>query len=102
MRHLIPSWVRVPFVFFIIFGLVEYVGKAGKRPALAWRAMRLLFLGFVLFLLIASDAISSSLENMLYQSLDEAAKARYDGKKPHSSKLMATINTVYQKSLGSK
>lgn len=102
MRHLIPSWVRVPFVFFIIFGLVEYFVNSGKQPAFIEYPMVLLFLVFVLFLLIAIEAIISSLENILYQSLDEAAKARYDAKKPQSSKLMAWINSVYQKSLGSK
>ncbi|WP_040491974.1 cbb3-type cytochrome c oxidase N-terminal domain-containing protein [Xanthomarina gelatinilytica] len=102
MRHLIPSWVRVPLVFFIIFGLVEYFVSSGKQPAFIEYPMVLLFLVFVLFVLIAIEAIVNSLENILYQSLDEAGKARYDAKKPQSSKLMAWINSVYQKSLGSK
>ena len=33
MRHLIPSFIRVPVVFFIIVGLVEYFVDSGDQPA---------------------------------------------------------------------
>jgi len=33
MRNLIPSYIRVPIVFFIIFGLVEYFVDSGDQPA---------------------------------------------------------------------
>ena len=33
MRHLIPSFVRIPVIFFIIFGLIEYFIDSGEKPA---------------------------------------------------------------------
>ena len=44
MRNLIPSWVRVPIVFFIIFGVVEYVIDSGSKPAFVEYPAVLLFL----------------------------------------------------------
>jgi cytochrome c oxidase cbb3-type subunit 3 len=64
--------------------------------------MVLLFLVFVLFLLIAIEAIVSSIENILYQSLDEESKERYNATKPQTSKLVTWVNSVYKKSLGQK
>lgn len=37
----------------------------------------MLFLVLVLFILIAVEGIVGSIENVLFQSLDEAGKARY-------------------------
>ncbi|MFL0353641.1 cbb3-type cytochrome c oxidase N-terminal domain-containing protein [Xanthomarina sp. GH4-25] len=102
MRHLIPSWVRVPVIFFIVFSLVEYFTNSGKMPAFVEYPMVLLFLVFILLLIIAIEAIVSSIENILYQSLDKEAKARYDAKKQQPSKLGVWLETVYKKSLGQK
>jgi cytochrome c oxidase cbb3-type subunit 3 len=89
-------------VFFIVFGLVEYFVNSGKQPAFVEYPMVLLFLVFVLFLLIAIEAIVSSMENILYQSLDEEGKARYDATKPQTSKLVTWVSSLYKKSLGQK
>ena len=77
MRQLIPSWIRVPVVFFIILGLVEYFVDSGEQPAFMEYPLILLFLVLVLLLLIGVEAIVSSLDNILYQSLDDEGKARY-------------------------
>ncbi|PWK17866.1 cbb3-type cytochrome c oxidase N-terminal domain-containing protein [Xanthomarina spongicola] len=102
MRNLIPSWVRVPVVFFIIFGLVEYFANSGRQPAFIEYPMVLLFLVFVLFLLIAIEAIVNALENILYQSLDEKGKARFDAKETKTPKFITWIKSLYEKSLGQK
>jgi cytochrome c oxidase cbb3-type subunit 3 len=102
MRHLFPSWVRVPFVFFIIFGLVEYFVSSGKQPAFIEYPIVLLFLVLILVVLIAIEAIISSLENILYQSLDEEGKARYDAKEIKTPKFITWVNSLYKKSLGQK
>jgi cytochrome c oxidase cbb3-type subunit 3 len=102
MRHLIPSWVRVPLVFFIIFGLVEYFVSSGKQPAFIEYPIVLLFLVLILVVLIAIEAIISSLENILYQSLDEEGKARYDAKEIKTPKFITWVNSLYKKSLGQK
>lgn len=102
MRHLIPSWIRVPVVFFIIFGLVEYFIDSGQQPAFIEYPMVLLFLILILFVIIAIEAIVSSLENILYQSLDEEGKARFDAKETKTPKLITWINSLYKKSIGTK
>jgi cytochrome c oxidase cbb3-type subunit 3 len=102
MRHLIPSWIRVPVLFFIIFGLVEYFVDSGEKPAFIEYPMVLLFLILILCVIIAIEAIVSSLENILYQSLDEEGKARFDSKENKTPKLITWINSLYKKSLGTK
>ena len=102
MRQLFPSWVRVPVIFFIIFAIVEYFTNSGRMPAFVEYPMVLLFYVFVLFFLVAIEAIVNSLDNILYQSLDEAAKARYRSEATQTSKWIKKIRSLYKKSLGSK
>ncbi|WP_341214915.1 cbb3-type cytochrome c oxidase N-terminal domain-containing protein [uncultured Wocania sp.] len=101
MRNFIPSWVRVPIVFFIIFGLVEYFVDSGDKPAFIEQPIVLLFLLLVLLVLIAIEAIVASVDNILYQSLDEVGKARYDAKRSKAPEFKWIKNT-YKKLLGSK
>ena len=61
MRNLIPSWIRVPAVFFIIMGIVEYTIDSGDKPAFIEKPMVLLFLVLVLLIIIAIEAIVSSI-----------------------------------------
>lgn len=77
MRNLIPSYVRVPVIFFAIAGLVEYFVDSGDKPAFIEQPIILLFLLLVLLVLIAIEGIVSSMDNILYQSLDEEGKKRY-------------------------
>ena len=102
MRNSIPSWLRIPVVFFIIVLLIEYFVESGDQPAFMEQPTILLFLLLILLVLIAIEAIASSLTNILYQSLDEAGKARYDANKQKESKLVVWINEKYTKLLGSK
>ncbi len=76
MRHLIPSYIRVPVVFFTIAGLIEYFVDSGDKPAFMEQPAIMLFLLLVLLILLAIEAIVSSMDNILYQSLDEEAKIR--------------------------
>ncbi|MDG5492182.1 cbb3-type cytochrome c oxidase N-terminal domain-containing protein [Psychroserpens sp. SPM9] len=101
MRH-IPSWIRVPLVFFIIFGLTEYVIDSGNEPAFIAEPLVSLFLLLVFLILVAIEGIVGALDNVLYQSLDAEAKARYDAKKQAPSKLITWFKTQYKKSLGQK
>ena len=102
MRNLMPSWLRVPIVFFIIFGLIEYFIDSGEKPAFIEQPLILLFLLLVLLVLITIEAITGSLKNILYQSLDNEGKARFDANTQTESKLAAWVNTTYKKMLGSK
>ncbi|RAJ16415.1 cbb3-type cytochrome c oxidase N-terminal domain-containing protein [Olleya aquimaris] len=92
MRNLIPSYVRVPVIFFAIFGLVEYFVDSGDKPAFLEHPIIMLFLALILFVLIAIEGIVGSIENVLFQSLDEEAKQRYLASKtkvPQFTKLKA-------------
>ncbi|TXE10647.1 c-type cytochrome [Gelidibacter salicanalis] len=102
MRHLLPSYVRVPLIFFIIWGLIEIFVDSGNEPAFISNPMILLFLVLVLLLLLAIEAIIAALENVMYQSLDDTAKLRFRASKNSPSKIGEWINTTYTKMLGSK
>ncbi len=99
MRNLIPSWVRVPIVFFIIFGVVEYVIDSGNQPAFIKYPAVLLFLLLVLLILIAIEAIVGALENVMLQKLDEEAKARFLAEKEKSYQF-TWIKNIYNKLVG--
>ncbi len=102
MRHLIPSYVRVPVAFFTIFGLIEFVVDSGTEPAFLKYPVIMLFLLLVLLLLVAVEAIVSALENILFQSLDEAAKERYILSRSKTPKIISWVQSTYKKLLGSK
>ncbi|HMC01078.1 MAG TPA: cbb3-type cytochrome c oxidase N-terminal domain-containing protein [Flavobacteriaceae bacterium] len=102
MRHFIPSWVRVPIVFFIIFGIVEYVIDSGDQPAFIEQPIIMLFLLLVLLILIAMEAIVSSIDNIVYKSLDEDAKARYMANANAESRIFVWIKKTYKKLIGSR
>lgn len=102
MRNLIPSWIRTTFVFFIIFGLIEYFIDSGDRPAFLQKPVIMLFLLLVLLILVAIEAIVGSMDNILYQSLSKEAKAKYDAKKGQAPKFIIWTRNTYKKLLGSK
>ena len=101
MRNLIPSWIRVPIVFFIIFGLTEFFIDSGDKPAFVEYPIVLLFLFLVLLILIAIEAIVGALENVMLQKLDAEAKARFLAEKEKSLKL-TWLKQTYIKLLGQK
>lgn len=98
MRDSIPSYIRVPVIFFIIFGLVEYFIDSGEQPAFIMYPTVILFLLLVLLILIGIEAIVGALENIMIQSLDEDAKARFLKGKKESNSLM----NLYKKLTGNK
>jgi cytochrome c oxidase cbb3-type subunit 3 len=104
MRNLIPSWVRVLVIFFLLFIGVEYFVASGDRPAFIAEPMIMLFLVLVLFILIAIEGIVAAMENILFNGLDEAGKARYleNKNKVPEYKLLNWFKKTYIKLLGSK
>lgn len=101
MRNLFPSYVRVPLVFFIIFGLVEYFIDSGDQPAFVKFPIVLLFLLLVLLILIAIEAIIGALENVMFQSLTEEGKERFLASK-NKVPQFNWIKNVYKKLAGTK
>jgi cytochrome c oxidase cbb3-type subunit 3 len=102
MRYFIPSYIRVPLLFFIVFGIVEYFVDSGNQPAFIEQPIVLLFLLLALLIIIAIEAIIGAMENILYQSLDEEGKACYEAAHSKTPKFFIWIKKVYLKLLGSK
>ncbi|MEO9513099.1 MAG: cbb3-type cytochrome c oxidase N-terminal domain-containing protein [Flavobacteriaceae bacterium] len=72
-----PWWIRIPLLFFIIFGLMEYFIDSGDKPAIIEYPITQFFLLLVLLILIAIELILSSIENIMFQTLSPEAKERY-------------------------
>ncbi|KJD33300.1 cytochrome C oxidase subunit III [Tamlana nanhaiensis] len=102
MKQYIPSWIRVPVAFFLIAAFAEYVIDSGDKPAFIEYPLLSLFLVLVLLILIAIEGIVSAMKNLVYQSLDEEAKARFDAQTAKPSKFICWIKNTYKKLLGSK
>lgn len=102
MKKSTPSWLRVIIVFFTIFIAAELLIDAGDKPAFIAYPLLALFLVLVLVILVATEAIVGAMGNILYQSLDDAGKARYNVERTSDSKVMAWIKSTYKKMLGSK
>lgn len=102
MRRYIPAWLRIPVIFFLIAGLIEYFIDSGDKPAFMEQPIVLLFLLLVLGILIGTEAIVSALENVLYRSLDEEAQARFDAKKLETPAFIKWLQKTYKKLVGSK
>lgn len=102
MKQYIPSWIRVPVIFFIILGLIEFFIDSGEKPAFMEQPIIMLFLLLVLLLLIAVEAIVGSIDNILYQSLDADGKARYDAQRTSKPRFITWIENTYKKLVGGK
>ena len=73
----IPWWIRVPLLFFIVFGLMEYFIDSGDKPAIIEYPITQFFLLMVLLILIAIEVILKSVENVMFQTLSAEAQERY-------------------------
>jgi len=76
MKKLIPVYVRVPLIFFFVFGAMEYFIDSGDRAAFIKYPMVALFLAVFLFLLIAIEITISAIDNITYQLLTDEQKAK--------------------------
>lgn len=101
MRNLIPSFIRVPVIFFIIFGIVEYFVDSGDQPAFIEYPVVLLFLFLVLLILIAIEAIIGAFENILLNKMDAETKERFLADKNKSYEFK-WIKDTYKKLAGAK
>jgi len=77
MKNMSPWWIRIPVIFFIILGLMEYFIDSGEKPAILEYPITQFFMLMVLLILIAIELILKSIENVMFQTLSEEAKERY-------------------------
>ncbi|GAL64729.1 cbb3-type cytochrome c oxidase N-terminal domain-containing protein [Algibacter lectus] len=101
MRKLIPSWIRIPVAFLIIFAATEYFVDSGEKPAFMEYTAVQLFLILVLLILIAIEGVIGALENVMLHKLDEEAKARFLAEKELGYKF-TWVKETYIKLLGQK
>lgn len=78
MKKLIPVYVRVPLIFFSVFGAMEYFIDSGDRPAFVKFPMVSLFLFVFLFLLIAIEITVSAIDKITYHLLTEEQKEKWN------------------------
>ncbi len=101
MRNSTPWWIRIPVIFFIVFGLMEYFIDSGDQPAFIVYPITQFFLLLVLMILAAIELILKSIENIMFQTLSEEAKERYLASKAKSWEWKWGMK-MYKKLLGSK
>ena len=94
-------WIRVPLLFFLIFGLMEYFIDSGNQPAIIKYPITQFFMVMILVILIAIELILSSIENIMFQTLSPEAKERYLSVKSEKWE-WKWGKKVYKKMLGSK
>ncbi|WP_273565544.1 cbb3-type cytochrome c oxidase N-terminal domain-containing protein [Maribacter halichondriae] len=77
MKNMAPWWIRIPVLFFLIFGLMEYFIDSGEKPAIIEYPITQFFMLMVLLILIGIELILQSVENVMLQTLSPEAKERY-------------------------
>ncbi|MDD3003824.1 cbb3-type cytochrome c oxidase N-terminal domain-containing protein [Flavobacterium sp.] len=78
MKKLIPAYVRVPLLFFIVALTMEFFIDSGNKPAFIEYPMVSVFLFVFLFVLIAIEITISAVDNVTYQLLSEEEKQRLE------------------------
>lgn len=86
MKNLIPTYIRVPLIFFVVVGIMEYFIDSGDDFAFVKFPMLSLFLAVFLFLLIAIEIVISAVDNVMYQILPDEQKQKVDAEKNLSIK----------------
>lgn len=97
MKKLIPNYLRVLIIFFLIFGAMEYFIDSGDRPAFIKYPMVSVFLFVFLFLLIAIEIMISAIDNITYNLLSEEDKAKQAAEDKLSYKEKAWFKDLMQK-----
>lgn len=78
MKKFFPVYVRVPVIFFIVFGLMEYFIDSGDRPAFIKYPMLSVFLVVFLFVLIAIEITLHAVNRVMYQLMTPEEKAKLE------------------------
>ncbi|OCB78693.1 cbb3-type cytochrome c oxidase N-terminal domain-containing protein [Flavobacterium crassostreae] len=78
MKKIIPAYVRVLLIFFLVFGAMEYFIDSGDRAAFIKYPMVSLFLAVFLFVLIAIEITVSAIDNISYQMLSAEEKLAFE------------------------
>jgi cytochrome c oxidase cbb3-type subunit 3 len=74
MRKIIPSYVRIPLLFALVFMGLEYFIDSGDKPAFMVYPAVPVFLGLFLLILIAIEIINNAFDNVTYMLMSEEQK----------------------------
>ena len=77
MKNTSPWWIRIPLIFFLILGLMEYFVDSGDKPAIIEYPAAQIFMLAVLFILITVELILRAVENVMFHTLPPEAQERY-------------------------
>lgn len=104
MRKIIPSYVRIPVLFALVFMGVEFFIDSGEKPAFIEYPAVLIFLALFLLILIAIEIINNAFDNVTYMLMSEEQKKLLDQQKNKSFTLKDIPLYVKMKNslLGSK
>ena len=97
MKKLIPAYVRVPVLFFIVALTMEFFIDSGSKPAFIEFPMVSIFLLFFLFVLIAVEITISAVDRVTYQLLSEEEKQRLEAKEEASFTESSWYKNLMQK-----
>jgi cytochrome c oxidase cbb3-type subunit III len=78
MRKYIPAYIRVPFIFILILGFIEYFVDSGDTFAFIKYPVILAFLFVVLIVIIAIEIIMNATDNILYQIMSPEEKKKVE------------------------
>ncbi|UMY64472.1 cbb3-type cytochrome c oxidase N-terminal domain-containing protein [Flavobacterium sp. HJ-32-4] len=78
MKKLIPVYVRIPVIFFTVFGALEYFIDSGDRPAFIKFPIVSIFLFVFFFLLVAIEITISAVDNVTYHLLTDEQKKQLE------------------------
>lgn len=101
MRHLIPSWIRIPAAMLVLMAALEYfIDSEGRWSFVEYPVLIPVILMGLLFL-IALEIILNAIENIMFQTLDEGAKERYmRAREERASRF--DLQRIYHKAMGSR
>ena len=75
MKRFFPVYVRVPLIFFIAFGIIEFMIDSGDKPAFIEYPSVLALLAFILFAIIAVEMVVSASQNIMNQLMSPEERA---------------------------
>lgn len=102
MKRFFPVYVRVPLIFFLSFGLIEYLVDSGDKPAFIEYPSVLLLLGLILLVLIAIEIVVSASNNILNQLMTPEERAEKERLENMPFSQLPAIKKLLQKLTKSK
>lgn len=101
MRNAIPAWIRIPFFFLLIVGILEYFVDSGDNYAFIEYPTLSIVLAVILLFLIAAEVILDAVENTLFQSLSPEARERYMAARQERMEKY-DLKVIYRKLMGTR